>query len=76
MGVARQRQAIVNGLRDSIKNFSNDISDVGSRDVIEMVCFSRSLPACGTPSCLHIGACQPAHAYMRCGLNQKKLLEQ
>lgn len=37
VGVARQRQAIVNGLRDSIKNFSSDISDVGSRDVIEMV---------------------------------------
>ncbi len=38
VGVARQRQAIVNGLRDSIKNFASDISDVSSRDVIEMVC--------------------------------------
>ncbi|KAK9918229.1 hypothetical protein WJX75_002408 [Coccomyxa subellipsoidea] len=41
MGVARQRQAIVNGLRDSIKNFSNDISDVGSRDVIEMMMITQ-----------------------------------
>ena len=42
MGVARQRQAIVNGLRDSIKHFASDITDVSSRDVIEMVCPSGS----------------------------------
>ena len=44
VGVARQRQAIVNGLRDSIKNFSSDISDVSSRDVIEMVRASLAPP--------------------------------
>jgi hypothetical protein len=27
-GIARQRQAIVNGLRESVLNFSNDVSDV------------------------------------------------
>ncbi len=36
-GVARQRQAIVNGLRDSILNFSSDVHDVNSKDVIEMM---------------------------------------
>ena len=36
-GVARQRQAIVNGLRDSILNFSSDVTDVNSKDVIEMM---------------------------------------
>ena len=36
-GVARQRQAIVNGLRDSILHFSNDVSDVSSKEVIEMM---------------------------------------
>ena len=36
-GVARQRQAIVNGLRDSILNFSSDVSDVSSKEVIEMM---------------------------------------
>ncbi|EIE18919.1 flagellar associated protein [Coccomyxa subellipsoidea C-169] len=41
VGVARQRQAIVNGLRDSIKNFSSDISDVSSRDVIEMMMITQ-----------------------------------
>ncbi|CAL8463935.1 g3470 [Coccomyxa elongata] len=41
VGVARQRQAIVNGLRDSIKNFASDISDVSSRDVIEMMMITQ-----------------------------------
>ena len=36
-GIARQRQAIVNGLRESVLNFSNDVNDISSRDVIEMV---------------------------------------
>ncbi len=40
-GVARQRQAIINGLRDSIKNFSNDVDDVNSKDVIEMMMITQ-----------------------------------
>ena len=36
-GIARQRQAIVNGLRESVLNFSSDVNDISSRDVIEMV---------------------------------------
>ena len=40
-GVARQRQAIINGLRDSIKNFSSDVEDVNSKDVIEMMMLTQ-----------------------------------
>ena len=40
-GVARQRQAIINGLRDSIKNFSSDVDDVNSKDVIEMMMLTQ-----------------------------------
>ncbi|KAK9808140.1 hypothetical protein WJX73_001299 [Symbiochloris irregularis] len=36
-GIARQRQAIVNGLRESVLNFERDVSDISSRDVIEMM---------------------------------------
>lgn len=53
MGVARQRQAIVNGLRDSIKNFASDINDVSSRDVIEMV---GRLPLRPVPLCVLLSA--------------------
>ncbi len=40
-GVARQRQAIINGLRDSIRNFSSDVEDVNSKDVIEMMMITQ-----------------------------------
>ena len=39
--MARQRQAIINGLRDSIKNFANDVEDVNSKDVIEMMMITQ-----------------------------------
>ena len=32
-GVARQRKAIVDGLRDSVVGFQSGVSDVSSRDV-------------------------------------------
>ena len=39
-GIARQRQAIVNGLRESVLNFENGIKAVSPQEVIElmMVC--------------------------------------
>lgn len=40
-GIARQRQAIVNGLRESVLNFSNDVNDISSRDVIEMMMITQ-----------------------------------
>ena len=40
-GVARQRQAIVNGLRESVLNFEQNVSDISSRDVIELMLVSQ-----------------------------------
>ncbi|CAL5227031.1 g9926 [Coccomyxa viridis] len=40
-GIARQRQAIVNGLRDSVMDFEKGVSDVQSRDVIEMMMITQ-----------------------------------
>ena len=40
-GIARQRQAIVNGLRESVLNFERDVSDISSRDVIEMMMITQ-----------------------------------
>lgn len=36
-GVARQRQAIVAGLRESVKDFSESIPGISSRDVLELM---------------------------------------
>lgn len=40
-GIARQRQAIVNGLRESVLNFERDVTDISSRDVIEMMMITQ-----------------------------------
>jgi hypothetical protein len=40
-GIARQRQAIVNGLRDSVLDFESGVSDVKSHDVIEMMMITQ-----------------------------------
>lgn len=40
-GIARQRQAIVNGLRESVLNFERDVNDISSRDVIEMMMITQ-----------------------------------
>ncbi|KAK9814701.1 hypothetical protein WJX72_010130 [[Myrmecia] bisecta] len=40
-GIARQRQAIVNGLRESVLHFEKDVSDISSRDVIEMMMITQ-----------------------------------
>ena len=34
-GIARQRQAIIGGLRESVVTFGSEVDDVKSRDVIE-----------------------------------------
>eukprot|EP00793_Prasinoderma_coloniale_P003964 PRCOL_00006805-RA len=36
-GIARQRQAIVSGLRDSVNDFQADVSDVDAREVLNLV---------------------------------------
>eukprot|EP00218_Dolichomastix_sp_CCMP3274_P016908 CAMPEP_0170137022 /NCGR_PEP_ID=MMETSP0033_2-20121228/3822_1 /TAXON_ID=195969 /ORGANISM="Dolichomastix tenuilepis, Strain CCMP3274" /LENGTH=264 /DNA_ID=CAMNT_0010372843 /DNA_START=106 /DNA_END=900 /DNA_ORIENTATION=+ len=36
-GIARQRQAIINGLRESVMHFQADVKDVGSKDVMDLM---------------------------------------
>jgi regulator of protease activity HflC (stomatin/prohibitin superfamily) len=40
-GIARQRQAIINGLRASVVEFQSEIHDVNSRDVLEMMLMTQ-----------------------------------
>ncbi|CAL8466533.1 g6069 [Coccomyxa elongata] len=40
-GIARQRQAIIAGLKDSVVNFESSVTDVNSRDVIEMMMITQ-----------------------------------
>lgn len=40
-GVARQRQAIVSGLRESVLTFERDVHDISSRDVIEVMMMTQ-----------------------------------
>merc|ERR550514_2665987 len=40
-GVARQRQAIINGLRDSVVNFQKEVDGISSKDVMEMMMMTQ-----------------------------------
>ena len=40
-GIARQRQAIVNGLRESVLTFERDVKDIGARDVVELMMMTQ-----------------------------------
>lgn len=40
-GIARQRQAIVNGLRESVQGFQSEVVGVSSREVIEMMMITQ-----------------------------------
>merc|ERR1719482_1484721 len=40
-GIMRQRQAIVNGLRESVKVFSEEVKDVTSKDVMDMMILTQ-----------------------------------
>jgi regulator of protease activity HflC (stomatin/prohibitin superfamily) len=37
MGVAKQRQAIVEGLRDSVTSFSTEVEGAGAQDVMDLL---------------------------------------
>ena len=37
MGIARQRQSIVDGLRDSVLSFSKKVPDTIAKDIMDMV---------------------------------------
>jgi hypothetical protein len=63
LGVARQRAAIVNGLRESVISFSNEVEGTTSAQVMDMmvltqvrgVCRCVSLRACGIAPCCGCG---------------------
>ena len=40
-GIARQRRAIVEGLRDSVTEFSDKIAGMGAKDVLELVLITQ-----------------------------------
>ena len=40
-GIARQRQAIINGLRESVIHFQKEVDGVGSKDVMEMMMMTQ-----------------------------------
>lgn len=40
-GIARQRQAIVNGLRESVLQFSNDVHGITNKEVMEMMMMTQ-----------------------------------
>ena len=41
-GIARQRQAIVNGLRESVVLFQGEVADINSKDVLEMMLMTQA----------------------------------
>lgn len=41
VGISRQRQAIVNGLRESVVAFNREVSDVSPRDVLEIMMMTQ-----------------------------------
>ena len=43
-GIARQRQAIINGLRESVVTFSSEVSGITSQSVMDMMCANRLAP--------------------------------
>merc|ERR1712167_524005 len=44
-GIARQRQAIVNGLRESVMHFQQDVKDIQSKDVMDMMMMTQYFDA-------------------------------
>mmetsp|Transcript_21665 Transcript_21665/g.73655 ORF Transcript_21665/g.73655 Transcript_21665/m.73655 type:complete len:285 (+) Transcript_21665:85-939(+) len=44
-GIARQRQAIVNGLRESVMHFKEDVQDISSKDVLQMMMMTQYFDA-------------------------------
>lgn len=40
-GIARQRQAIINGLRESVVHFQKEVDDITSKDVMEMMMMTQ-----------------------------------
>jgi regulator of protease activity HflC (stomatin/prohibitin superfamily) len=79
-GIARQRQAIVAGLRESVTSFSQEVSGISSKDVIDMMLISqyfdmlKDVGSHGKASTVFIphgpGAASDAAAQVRSGMLQ------
>lgn len=41
LGISRQRQAILNGLRDSVADFAGDLEDVGNKEIMELLLLTQ-----------------------------------
>lgn len=44
-GIARQRQAIMSGLRESVQSFQSEVTEVGSRDVLSLMLLTQYFDA-------------------------------
>lgn len=44
-GIARQRQAIMSGLRESVQAFQTEVTEVGSRDVLSLMLLTQYFDA-------------------------------
>ena len=79
-GIARQRQAIINGLRESVMNFQAEVGDVSSKDVMEMMMMTQYFDTMKEVGCSHgnstifvpsgPGAVAEAAAAVRTGIMQ------
>ncbi|XP_028553627.1 hypersensitive-induced response protein 1 isoform X1 [Dendrobium catenatum] len=85
LGIARQRQAIVDGLRDSVLAFSANVPGTSAKDVMDMVLITqyfdtmKEIGASSKSSAVFIphgpGAVKDVAAQVRDGLLQGKLLQ-
>ncbi|XP_074309758.1 hypersensitive-induced response protein 2 [Silene latifolia] len=85
MGIARQRQAIVDGLRDSVLNFSENVPGTTAKDVMDMVLVTqyfdtmREIGASSKSSTVFIphgpGAVKDVASQIRDGLLQGNTME-
>lgn len=85
LGIARQRQAIVDGLRDSVLNFSESVPGTTAKDVMDMVLVTqyfdtmREIGASSKASSVFIphgpGAVKDIATQIRDGLLQAQTME-
>lgn len=68
-GIARQRQAIVNGLRESVLNFEDGVKAVTPQEVIELMMVSHS------SSLTHKARLTQAQPPLFSGLNVTSLMQ-
>lgn len=81
VGTARQRKAIMDGLRESIVEFSTDVSDTSAKDVMDLLVLSqyfdtlRELGAGGDVRCIYLPAEPDTGTSLRSSMIQANLLK-